>query len=476
MFGQVQVGQSIVSTNPDENFGSGIAISDDGNRIVIGAPGESFQNDVAGFVYAYEWDGFNWNQMGQTIEGDSLGEQFGFSVAFSSNGSILAVGAQRSDINGLESGLTKVYEWNGTNWVQRGSDIPGGSSSSLSGHSVALSKDGLTLAIGAVIYDTNTPNSGQVRVYKWMSNDWIQMGQSINGSIQSERFGASISLSADGSRIVIGAPLNNEVASFAGRVSIYDWDGTNWMQIGASLYGDAENDWAGYPTTISDDGNRIGFGLPVWLIDNSEFGRARIFDWDGNNWTQVGSDFEGALGEDLGRGISLTGDGNTVAISTPRSDTLGGNTGIIDIYDWNGNFWMKTGNTMIGPNTDSFFGFIVKLTSDGSRIAVTSASSVISPYVAVYDLNLTSSIYSETPSRSNVSVFPNPTNGIFTIHSDKEIVHAKVKITDASGKLQLIEYNKTDNVFDISSLPSGAYYIESIDKNNLTAITKIVKQ
>ena len=64
------------------------------------------------------------------------------------------------------------------------------------GLSISLSYDGMTVAIGA---QYNTSRKGHVRVYKFENNSWRnQIGIDIDGNVSLEGFGASVSLSSDG--------------------------------------------------------------------------------------------------------------------------------------------------------------------------------------------------------------------------------------------------------------------------------------
>ena len=56
----------------------------------------------------------DWVQLGSDIDGEVSGDQFGESVSISSNGSIIAIGAENNDGNGSNSGHVRVYEWNGS--------------------------------------------------------------------------------------------------------------------------------------------------------------------------------------------------------------------------------------------------------------------------------------------------------------------------------------------------------------------------
>lgn len=94
-----------------------------------------------------------------------------------------------------------------------GQDIDGESSYNLSGYSVSLSVDGKIVAIGATYNDGNGTNSGHTRVYQLdeIANPpvWNQLGQDIDGEVSNDQSGYSVSLSANGKTIAIGAVFND---------------------------------------------------------------------------------------------------------------------------------------------------------------------------------------------------------------------------------------------------------------------------
>ena len=98
-----------------------------------------------------------------------------------------------------------MYEYSGSAWVQRGSDIDGEAASDQSGYSVSLSSDGSIVAIGAIENDGTASNAGHTRVYEWNGSAWIQKGGDIDGELGSDLSGISVSLSSDGSIVAIGA-------------------------------------------------------------------------------------------------------------------------------------------------------------------------------------------------------------------------------------------------------------------------------
>ena len=114
-------------------------------------------------------------------------------------------------------------------WNQLGADV--GQSGVFS---VSLSSDGTRLAIGEPGYATN---AGRVYVYEYSSSAtaWAQLGAYV-GEYADDRFGFSVSLSSDGTRMAIGAP---GYGPNAGRVRVYQYsafgDKEYWVKLGGDI-------------------------------------------------------------------------------------------------------------------------------------------------------------------------------------------------------------------------------------------------
>jgi len=90
----------------------------------------------------------------------------GWSVDISSDGSRVVVGLRGADGNGSNSGTTRIYDYNGTAWVQVGGDIEGSAGNDYSGSFVTISGDGTRVGIGAPGNDDGGADAGQVRVFE----------------------------------------------------------------------------------------------------------------------------------------------------------------------------------------------------------------------------------------------------------------------------------------------------------------------
>jgi|688.fasta_scaffold02159_36 hypothetical protein len=307
-------------------------------------------------------------QLGNDIDGQSAGDFSGASVSLNSNGTILAVGAPDNDDNGNDSGNVRVYVWNGNSWIQRGSDIDGEASYNYSGYSVALNNDGNILAIGA--YGNNT-NTGHVRVYSWNGTIWTQLGTDIDGEAIGDYSGISVNLNSDGDILAIGAYFNDGNGSNSGHVRVYSWNGSSWIQLGVDIDGEAADDLSGYSVSLSSDGNILAIGATRNDDNGSNSGHVRVYVWNGILWVQRGSDIDGEATNDFsGYSVSLNSNGNILAIGAIYNDGNGSNSGHVRVYAWNGSSWIQRGNDIDGEAANDTSGYSVSLNSDGNILAV----------------------------------------------------------------------------------------------------------
>jgi hypothetical protein len=176
----------------------------------------------------------------------------------SSDGTRVAIGAPR---NGADAGHVRVYEESGGTWTQVGSDIDGEAAGDRFGWSVSMSSDGTRVAIGAWGNDgVNGYNSGHVRVYAESGGTWTQVGSDIDGEAANDDFGYSVSMSSNGTRVAIGGALNDGTGYNSGHVRVYAESGGTWTQVGADIDGEAVDDRSGWSVSMSSDGTRVAIG------------------------------------------------------------------------------------------------------------------------------------------------------------------------------------------------------------------------
>lgn len=390
--GVSQLGQEIDGEAPGAELGTSVSMSADGSRMAVGSPAH---DSSKGHVRVFDWDGSAWTQVGADIDGEAGGDELGLSVSLSTDGSRVAIGAPGHD---SDRGHVRVYEYDSVNdaWDKLGGDIDGEEQGDKSGLSVSVSSDGSRVAIGAPSNDGaggSGSEAGHVRVYSWDGSAWTQLGSDIDGEEIDSESGFAVSLSADGSRVAIGAPLSGFDArsgvdisvSGMGRVRVYDLIGATWTQVGSNIDSDVVGDEAGTSVSLSADGSLVAVGIPHSVPDtatNTDRGIVRVYRNDGvtgdgdgvDGWTQLGSDMDGNIAQErFGFAVSLSADASRVAIGAVRNDGKGGNlshVGSVTVYDWNGSMWSQLGSAIDGENADDEFGSSVALSSDGYRVAV----------------------------------------------------------------------------------------------------------
>jgi len=327
-----QLGGDIEGEAEEDRSGYSVSISADGNTVAVGASNNDGNGIWSGHARVYRWESSQWSQLGGDIDGEAAGDSSG-RVSLSADGNTVAIGADYNEDNGYYSGHARIYRWDLTQWSQLGGDIDGEAAGDWSARSLSISADGNTVAIGASLNDGNGDDSGHARIYRWNSTQWSQLGGDIDGEAAGDWSGYSVSLSADGYTVAIGAPYNDANGSNSGHARIYGWNSTRWSQLGGNINGKAAAEWSGYSVSLSADGNTVAIGAPYNDANGVDSGHARIYGWNLTQWSQLGDDIDGEAADDLfGWRVSLSADGNSIAIGAVGNDGNGSNSGHVRIY------------------------------------------------------------------------------------------------------------------------------------------------
>jgi predicted porin len=226
----------------------------------------------------------------------------------------------------------------------------------------------------------------------------------------SDSFGWSVSLSADGNTLAVGARNEASVTTGingnqadnttvnSGAVYVFSRTGNTWVQqayVKASNTG--TNDYFGYSVSLSSDGNTLAvgaigedsaaMGVGGNQADNTAFysGAVYVFSRTGSVWVQQAYVKASNTGSNdaFGYSVSLSSNGNTLAVGAPSEDSaatgINGNqanntvlgSGAVYVFSRTGSAWaqqayVKASNT----GTNDYFGNSVSLSSDGNTLAV----------------------------------------------------------------------------------------------------------
>jgi len=284
----VQVGPDLNGNAIGDGFGMAVALSADGSRLATAVTS-------SGNARVYESAGGAWQQVGSDISGAAGAGGYQFSL--SADGGRVAMG----DTNGM----MRVFGWASGTWQQMGADIY-----IYGGFAVApaFNADGSRVAAGAPYCSTGGFRFGCVRVYDWVGGAWQKVGSDITGTQLNERTGVSVSLSANGSRVAVPGYYYDDSR---GRVRVFDWEGDAWVQAGSAVAGDASWDQFGLAVSLSADGTRLAVGAFPQQHRSQRSRYVRIYDWADNAWQQVESF------SNVGSSVSLSSDGTSLAVGTP---------------------------------------------------------------------------------------------------------------------------------------------------------------
>ncbi len=464
----VQQGEDIYGAAGGDQAGYALSLSADGNTVAIGSRYNDSNGSASGHARVFENQDGSWVQKGEALTGDDVSDVFGSSISLSADGNILAVGAPDNNGDSFEVGNVKIFRFESDNWVQIGDEILGESLSDHSGAAISLSDDGNRVAIGA---PNSGSNIGHVRVYENVDDEWVQLGDDIDGENENDYSGTSVSINEDGSIVAIGAPNNGDSGIASGHVRVFQEESGVWVQIGEDIDGGQDYYKAGSSVSINNQGNILAIGA----IDNNNSGSARVYENQSNTWVQIGSDITGeGSNDDLGFSITINAEGNIFAVGSPFNDGGTLNAGQAKVYENVNNDWIQIGDDIYGVNVEDRSGTSISLSADGSKIAtgahLNDGNGTSSGHARIFSNSMVSSIR-DTKLNASFSIYPNPGNGKFTIMPKTLNRVVSYKVIDMAGRIstsldgrlnpkddQGIENGVSGQEINVD-LPSGVYLL-----------------
>lgn len=436
------------NTEAGDHFGTTLALSSDGTTLAVGASGEDSDTtgvdgnqadnsaSGAGAVYVFTRSGSAWIQQAYIKASNAeTNDSFGRPLALSGDGNTLVIGAYReaSGATGVDgnqadnstafAGAVYVFIRSGSAWTQQAYlKASNTETDDRFGGSLALSSDGNTLAVGAAYEDSvatgvngnqsdnSASRAGAVYVFTRSGDAWSQQAYVKASNTEAEDyFGFSVAISSDGNTLAVGAigeassatgvggNQAENTAAFAGAVYVFVRSGSIWSQQAYIKASNAEtDDEFGGTLALGSDGNTLAVGADNEdssatgvggdQNDNSagDSGAVYVLTRSGSAWTHqayIKASNTGAT-DRLGNSLALSHDGNTLAVGTSSEDSaaigLGGDqndnsatlSGAVYFFSRIGNTWsqqayVKASNT----ETTDGFGAALSLSGDGNTLA-----------------------------------------------------------------------------------------------------------
>ena len=421
-----QFGFSVALSADGNTLAVGAAYEDSAAIGIDGTQGDAIPFADSGAVYVFVRSGDTWVQQAYVKASNTgLTDLFGCVVALSADGNTLVVGAYQEDspavgINGAQgdtmlsgdSGAVYVFTRTGTMWSQqayiKASNTDGGDQFS---RALALSADGNTLAVGAYLesssaagiggnqLDNSASKSGAVYIFTRGAGTWTQQEyiKASNPAVEAQ-FGWSVSLAADGNTLAVGAVVEDTAALNSGAAYVFKRVGVTWSQLQYfKAFAFTAEDYYGQAIALSADGSTLAVGA-IYEDSNAigidgdssneaatNAGAAYVYVRNGDTFSfhaYVKASNTDA-GDELGRALALSGSGallvvgaslessNAVGLDGDQSNNAALQAGAAYVLTraprWAPSRYIKATNPDVGDR----FGGAIALTPDSRVLAIT---------------------------------------------------------------------------------------------------------
>lgn len=274
-----KIGSDIVGESAQDRSGEAVSLNSDGSIVAIGAIFNfGSTGEDSGHVRVYENQSGVWMQLGADIDGEAFQDQFGHSVSLSDDGTILAASSVVNFNGGNYNGHVRIFKYNTGSWTQVDSDIDANGAGQYFGNSLSLSSNGSIVAIGANRNGAHGTSSGRVQVFENVLGVWTKIGSDIDGVQAFDNMGFSVSLSSSGSILAVSVPLDDDNGTNSGHVQVYENIAGVWTLIGAYIEGEAAEDWSGYSVSLSSDGMTVAIGAAFNDDNGIDSGHVRVYN------------------------------------------------------------------------------------------------------------------------------------------------------------------------------------------------------
>ena len=400
-------------------FGHAVAI--EGDRVLIGYPGDPANGPNSGSGHMYWFDGTSWQLEDSVTPNDGqTNAMCGWAVDLSEN--LAALGAWEDDNgNGSDAGavyLTDVYP------LPRKLMADDGQPGDHFGNDVALYAD--WAVVGARRVSDQGPRSGAAYVFRHAGDKIWRQQQKLIPSDATDQDVAGYTVDISGTAIIVGARLHDEPPYFnTGAAYVYEFDGVQWAEaaklvepdrmpgdqfgcsagvdeatavVGAMNYG-AEQEgaafvferqlaagWSNTATLLPDQpGGHFGVAVDIagdvivigseWDDDlGADAGAAYVFRRTGSQWSReskLRDSTGGSVGDNFGCATAV--DGQRIVIGSRWHDAGGLDAGAAYVYNYSGGIWSLEAK-LLADDADAGdeFGFSVAVYGD--TVIVGSAS------------------------------------------------------------------------------------------------------
>lgn len=301
--------------------GAGYSVALDGDRAVVGAP---YLNGYTGTAYVYDRINGTWTLTATlTASPQVVGQGVGWSVAL--DGDRIALGIPGDDVGGTDAGGILVFDLVSSTWTQTATLRAASPTAYVTlGYSVDLSGDRV---IGGAPVNVTQPGAGAAHVFEKTPLGWTETVLTEPSGQTGDRFGHAVAI--DGPLAVVGAYRKTVAAPRDGAVFVFAHNGTSWNQT-AQLDGTTPHSYRGFGYDVSTEAGRIVVGA---ISSNIQVQPGAAFVYDGGSVPALTARLEASDGEqgDL-FGIAVAASGPHVVVGANNEATAGDGAGAAYAY------------------------------------------------------------------------------------------------------------------------------------------------
>jgi hypothetical protein len=340
-----------------------------------------------------------------------------------------------------------------------------------------MNSDGNIIAVGARFGN----GTGYTKLYELQGSNWVQKGSVLNGASGGSQFGSALALDSTGNRVIIGAPQDKDGVDKTGSAAVYEWNETNsdWEQLGDYLTGSAAAEEYGFDVDISEDGNVIIVGAPMFKNGSStEAGMANVFKWNGSSWNKIGDDIKNSRKDaNFGYSVALSRDGAGASIGEPGYYLDKGRVHLYDINVANGS-WVKNATILEGKSEKDRFGSSMWMANSGLAMVIGAPAFPGVSHISVFAYKKPSTGVVAVQNHLELSVSPNPSySNSLTLHGEGLRGIGHVIISDLYGRELFSENVVLGQAVNLSiKLNPGTYVLHMMLDDNSVLTSRIVKQ
>jgi hypothetical protein len=371
------------------NFGSAVALSGNGNYIVVGSALAGSADD--GAVYVYYNNSGTWEEQAKLVASNAVvGDWFGCAVDITKTGDRIIVGAQKANAlpyNQDNSGAAYIFQRSGTTWTEE-LYLPGGNggSNDYCGNSVAINDNGTAIFVGAYGDEGDGTNVGFVHTFLIKGNTWAGLKWNTDDDMlptsateSNSHHGWSVACNANGERCIEGGPGdNNQGKTNSGVVTIHRrasltgaWTRDIWLE---PPYPSNDGQF-GWSVAMDAIGDRVVIGAigesPTGIISA---GAAYIYKRTGTVWAleaQLTADAKEA-GDKFGYSVSINAAGDKVTVGTIYANIpTKAAAGVVYVFERSSSIWTQSSKLTAGDaEAGDNLGSAVSLDDAGTGVVV----------------------------------------------------------------------------------------------------------